>query len=403
MVWHSRRIDAPVPGERSLLLSTVASCSSRLSSSEHLVPFADKPANLQTGKDSRFQTARLSAFWRTGCITLRQSLVRTGEFLLTTVPQSPNRVPHVFPAGDMGSARRPAFLALLLLALALALSTVAHAQVQLIHAKPGEITPSFDVASIREDTSGPNHTSTNTDQDSYRIENLTIRDLIMTAWGARIKSQVEGGRDQLLDQRFDINARIGEDDMARFKTLTPVDRGRVTALMLQALLVDRFQLKVDFDTRELPVFALVIAKGGPKFQKSTPDRPSSSPASNAGPPPEPKKQGIWMNSTQKKAQLDAYGTGMDGLTSILSGQEDTSGRFIVDKTGLAGEYDFSLSWAPEYLSAGAHGSDYAAADAGPAGPSLFTALQDQLGLRLESQKAPVEVLVVDHIEPPSAN
>ena len=99
MVWHTRRFDAPVPGERPLLLSAVASCLSPLSDFEHPVSFADKPEMLQSGKESRFQTARPSAFWRTGCIILRDTLVRTGEFLLTTVPQSPTRVPRVFPAG----------------------------------------------------------------------------------------------------------------------------------------------------------------------------------------------------------------------------------------------------------------------------------------------------------------
>lgn len=76
---------------------------------------------------------------------------------------------------------------------------------------------------------------------------------------------------------------------------------------------------------------------------------------------------------------------------------------VIDKTGLTGKYDFSLQWTPEWMSARSAAGDSGAADSEPAGPSLLTALQDQLGLKLVQDKAPVQVLVIDHVEPPSAN
>jgi len=272
---------------------------------------------------------------------------------------------------------------------------------QIVQAKPGETMPSFEVASIRMDLSGSGHTSTRWDGDSYQIENLTLRELIMNAWRARTSSQVLGGPDQLMGARFDVNARISEDDLARMKKLPPEESRREEYLMLQAMLANRFQLKVHVESKEMPVFILVQAKSGPKFHMSPPP-----PATNAaqGDAPKIHGDGIWMKSDGKHSELDAYRATIDELARVLSDRPDTEGRFVINKTGLSGDYDYSLQWAPEYLSARViNSSASSSADAGPSGPSLFTALEDQLGLRLESQKALVEVLVIDHIEPPSAN
>jgi uncharacterized protein (TIGR03435 family) len=175
------------------------------------------------------------------------------------------------------------------------------------------------------------------------------------------------------------------------------------ALMVQDLLAERFHLMVHIAMKDMPVYALVLTKGGPRFHASPPP-----PADGANPvsaqASKPHGDGFWIRSDGKHTSLTAYGSTMDGLASILSGEADTSGRYVINKTGLGGKYDYALEWTPEYLrAAAAPESSGNAADPAPAGPSLFTALEDQLGLKLVSERAPVQVLVIDHIEPPSAN
>jgi uncharacterized protein (TIGR03435 family) len=139
---------------------------------------------------------------------------------------------------------------------------------------------------------------------------------------------------------------------------------------LQTLLAGRFQLKVHRETREEPVYSLVVGKNGAKL--------------------DPSKDFHGLGGG--KGQFKANGASMEMLAGALAGQ---LGRPVIDRTGLAGAFDFKLEWTP----------DAAQADAAPvdAGPSLFTALQEQLGLKLESTKAPAEVIVIDHVERPSEN
>lgn len=298
---------------------------------------------------------------------------------------------------------------LLRVAMAASCLTAVSAPAQLVHAKDGETLPSFEVASIRQNTSGPSHTSVDYEKDSYRAENVRLKDLIMDAWQLRSNSQIKGAFDQLLDERFDINAKVSEDDRSRMAKLSPEDRSRQDALILQSLLFDRFQLRVHFETKELPVFALVLAKGGPKFHASAPDPPedaakSTTPPAPGDTPAPSRKQGTWSHFDNKGAELNAYDTPVDSLASMLAYQAETAGRPVVDKTGLIGNFDYSLKWTPDRMAATVKVSDnVTTADTGASGPLLFTALQDQLGLKLESQKAPVEILVIDHVEPPSAN
>jgi uncharacterized protein (TIGR03435 family) len=132
----------------------------------------------------------------------------------------------------------------------------------------------------------------------------------------------------------------------------------------------------------MPVYALVVAKGGPKLQE-TADKPQ-------------RKHGMRTG----KGEITMNGYGLDRLTDALS---QLLGRVVLDRTGLTGRYDLTLKWLP--------GEDRGPMVGGPLGdaappearPSIFTALQEQLGLRLESQKGPVETLVIDHVEKPSAN
>ena len=285
----------------------------------------------------------------------------------------------------------------------LGISPVAGAQTQLIVANPGEKLPSFEVAAIRPDNSGPYHTSINFGSDSFRAENLTIRDLIRRGWETRTSAQIQGGPGSLMDQRFDVDARIDPDDMARLKKLPPDERAREMALMVQDLLADRFHLAAHVETKDMRVYALILAKGGPRFHASP---PPASDATNpvSAPSAKPHGDGFWIRNNGKHTSLTAYGSTMDALASVLSGERETGGRYVINKTGLTGKYDYTLEWAPEYLRAAvAPESASNSADPAPTGPSLFTALEDQLGLKLVQGKAPVQVLVIDHVEPPSAN
>lgn len=292
--------------------------------------------------------------------------------------------------GHRGIRRRVARLGLL----ALLLPFGAAAQT-LIVAKPGETLPSFEVAAIREDASGSTHTSINGDKDIYRAENVTLKDLIMNAWEIRSDAQIRGGPGDLLGKRFDVNARISQDDVARRTKLTPEERSRDTALMLQSMLTDRFGLATHIETKEEPVFSLVIAKGGPKFHASASDSSQEGKATGRG-------YGTWWRTDSKGSDLEAHHAKLESLARIIGSQSEAEGHMVIDKTGLIGEYDYNLKWTPEWMSARPQQADVSR-DTDPAGPSLLTALREQLGLKLVPEKAPIQVLVIDHVEPPTAN
>jgi uncharacterized protein (TIGR03435 family) len=155
--------------------------------------------------------------------------------------------------------------------------------------------------------------------------------------------------------------------------------------MMQTMLAERFQLKTHRETKELPVYSLMVAKGGPKLEEA-------------------KSGSLRMN--WGLGQIAYQSAPLSMLTNTLT---QLTGRLVLDQTGLTGTYDFTLKWTPDEgqmqmfrrASDGPVNSEAAASDA--IGPSLFTALKEQLGLRLEATKAPVEMLVVDHAERPSEN
>lgn len=137
-------------------------------------------------------------------------------------------------------------------------------------------------------------------------------------------------------------------------------------LMLQTLLADRFRLVLHRETKQLPVYELIVAKGGPKLKESAEDAST------------------FLHTDAKS--ITAAKVAMPMFVKLLSQQ---MGRSVLDKTGLSENYDFKLEWTPD--------------EANGDGPSIFTAIQEQLGLKLEPSKGPVEVLVIDHAEKPSEN
>jgi uncharacterized protein (TIGR03435 family) len=187
--------------------------------------------------------------------------------------------------------------------------------------------------------------------------------------------------------------------------------------MKQSLLADRFKLKVHFEMRELPVYALVVAKGGSKVKTADPNASAAPlyfpPSGGVADPAQrsmhyantfgPNHRLFVIGGAQGVLEMTAKGMRMDNVAQSLEEVvDDVGGRTIVDRTGLNGQYDFTLKWAPQQTaSAPAANADSAAVENDA--PSIFTALEEQLGLKLVPAKGMVEVVVIDSIERPSAN
>lgn len=216
--------------------------------------------------------------------------------------------------------------------------------------------PSFDVASVK--PANPNAVGSNTDSDPGRItmQNVTLKRCIMRAYEAP-DIQITGGPKWIDKSRFDIEARA--DHPAGYAELNQ---------MLQTLLAERFHLALHHETRSLQGYAIAVAKNGLKMK---PAQPGTRGHTNDGP-------GSVVSTATSISRLALK-------LSVLLGVP------VVDETGVTGTFDFTLHWVPED-----------AADP-TAGPSLFTAIQEQLGLRLEARKVQTDMLVVDRAEPPSAN
>lgn len=223
-------------------------------------------------------------------------------------------------------------------------------------------------------------------------KNITLKDLIQNAW--RIQSfQISGGPSWIDSAHWDISAKPET-------TPKPDD----LPLMIQALLKDRFLLTLHQETKELPMYALVVKKEGklgPGLTESKEGSCTPIDMSKPPPPPEPGKLrgcGAMMMSPR---QLTATATSISSLGPSLS---RILGRTVIDKTGLTGKYDMVLQWTPDESQAIRTGPDAPPSppsDSAP--PSIFTALQEQLGLKLESQKGPVQIFVIDRAEKPSEN
>ena len=231
----------------------------------------------------------------------------------------------------------------------------------------------YDVVSVKPSKPG-NGMWWRTTKDGFSTGNANAISLLMNAYGLLMTDQVEGLPGWADSDTFDVEAKMDEETVAALEKLPRNEKSHQQELMLQDLLTDRFKLKVRHDTKELPIYALVIAKGGLKIKES-PDAADPHYTMGMGP------GGGW--------QIDGHGMAIESLTMSLTGQV---GRIIVDKTGLTGKYDITLKWTPEWQQGTAD-----------SGPSIFAALEEQLGLKLESTKGPVDTIVVEHVEKPEAN
>jgi len=258
-----------------------------------------------------------------------------------------------------------------------------NAEQALISDKP---LPTFEVASVKPSDPNGDGVDFQIFPGKLTMTNATPRALIQFAYKLKSENQITDGPAWLDSKHYDIDAKVGEAQMADFNKASNGDRADELRLMLQSLLAERFNLKVSPQTKDLPVYALVVAKGGPKMT------PTPKPGSAGD---KPHGQMIHMNG---RGDLIATDVPVSLLADVLSRQPETAGRVVVDLSGLTGNYSWTLKWTPE-----SGGGPSAGAAADEAAPSFFTAIQEQLGLKLESQKAPVAVLVVERMELPSVN
>jgi len=229
-------------------------------------------------------------------------------------------------------------------------------------------------------------------------------------------ARVVGGPSWIDNEPYNIEAKIPDDEMARMQTMTLEQRQAESRMMQQTLLADRFKLKAHLETREMPIYELVVAKGGPKLKEVAafvPPPPPQPGAQAAGPRPPglPGPGGPMPAMTHGIRTLRKDGgiemTVMSMTLDAVAGGSSLglNDRPVVNKTGLTGAYDFTLTWTPSPGSMpGPPGMPQPpSAQSDSSGPSLFTAVEEQLGLKLVPSKGPVEVLVIDSIERPSEN
>ena len=263
-------------------------------------------------------------------------------------------------------------------------------------------TPEFEVASIKAyKPEGENiRIMVRFTPDGIDASGVSLQLLIRQAYGVE-DNQIIGISGWMDSEQYDVQAKIDPSDIEALVKLPFAEANKVRQRMLQALLADRFKLAIHHETRELPVYALVVAKGGIKMHEAIAGDTYSK--GFKGPDGKPGAGMMRMGPGELTGQALPIGS----LVSMLSQQ---TGHHVVDKTGLTGKYDFTLKWTPNEgetpMFKGPPGIP--AGTATPPvddtnGPSLFTALQEQLGLKLDSQKGPVEVVVIDHAEKPSAN
>ena len=251
--------------------------------------------------------------------------------------------------------------------------------------------PTFDVASVKPNVSGEVGGGFNMRPGwQLVITNNSLRNIVRNAWGLQ-NFQIVGGPDWFDRDRFDITAKPGAEPRSREEFFQ----------MIQSLLADRFKLRVHFETREIPIYALVPVRPGevgPKLSTAMTDCGAvAAAARQGGGPPPPVGERPLCGTRTTPGRMTAGAVNMESLARNLS---NFAGRIVVDRTGLAGVYDLDLEWLPDQLPP--PGSLPAGLPPPPSdAPSLFTAVQEQLGLRLDSQRGPVEVLVIDSAERPT--
>lgn len=260
------------------------------------------------------------------------------------------------------------------LALIVVSGMVLRAQAPPLTPMAADADPSFEVATIRPSDPAATSVGFRVGGRKFSVLSTSLSVLIQWAYGVQEK-QIVGGPDWLDNDKYDIVGvpdKEGKPSSAQWKMMT------------QKLLADRFKLTFHHDKRVLSVYALSVSKAGSKLTKSESSGPLIS---------------FSFETAAGGISLPVKNATMAEFASVM--QTGVLDRPVVDQTRIEGRYDFVLKWAPDDSQFGGHPP--AASPADTPLPSLFTAIQEEVGLKLDAVKAPVDVLVIDHVEKPSAN
>lgn len=279
-------------------------------------------------------------------------------------------------------AQTAALRVILIASIAFTASTLRAQQAPAPAAAPAAI-PTFDVISVKPNHSDFHGITLNYTPDGVHATNIPILFVIKEAFALN-DDQLFGIPDWVHSEKFDIDAKVLGSDVPAMRTLTHDQR----RAMLLEILSDRFKLAYHRETRILPEYSLVIDKGGSKLQEFQSGNDASGAPKHAG------------QMKMQNGVITASGIPLEPLTRFLS---DRVGRPVIDKTGLTGNYDFTLQWSDDHHDGPPPGADAAPPASAESGPSIFTAVEEQLGLKLQSEKGPVQVVLVDHIEQPTQN
>lgn len=245
-----------------------------------------------------------------------------------------------------------------------------------------EVTPKFEVASIRQNLNPNPAWRMEFTPDGVAATDVTLLWVLREAYGISDDDLWSGGPAWMDKARFDINAKY---DVSQYPDLTAKQR----QAMLQQLLADRFKLVVHHEAKEFPLYALVVTKGGPKFEATRSEDLQKSSLYGV----------MCVHKRSGRAEIEMQGCTTTQFANSLAGSARSSlGRKVIDQTQLTGHYTFSLRWAPVDT---APSSDLTSSE--PSGPSVFTAVKEQLGLELKPTKGPLDTIVIDHAEMPSEN
>ena len=283
--------------------------------------------------------------------------------------------------------RRIVYKKVSLLAIAFFASLGAYGQDQAPTPSPHVAAPAFDVVSIKPNKSGSGSMSITGVSDTFKGTNVSLTMLLINCYDVR-DDLISGLPGWTRPARFDIEAKIVNPDKKQIDKLTQEQRRE----MLLAILKDRFHFQAHLETKILPVYDLVITKSGPKF--------TGGPGANKDIPAAIAQKHLVAEGMMlvNDEELTAAGVPVSSLASSLA---DVVGHNVIDKTGLTGKYNFEHKWTPEREPRGS--SDNGQADTQTAASSIFTAVEEQLGLKLQSSRGPVQTLVVDHVETPTEN
>jgi uncharacterized protein (TIGR03435 family) len=236
---------------------------------------------------------------------------------------------------------------------------------------PSSPAPAFEVASVRINTSRSSSSSTQQRVNgSFEMINVTLRSMVAHAFDMHAR-QILGGPDWIDSERFDVLAKAPAGD----------DGSKMTA-MLRALLVERFRLASHTEIRDQPIYALVTMRSDGRLG------PQIAPTQRDCSVPQARSCGVNMSTDGRGTTMQAQAVSLADLAAALAGPVD---RMVIDRTGITGSYDVDLRFTRDGMPGSLAGDT----------PAVFTALQEQLGLRLESARGPVDVLIIDSVQPPT--